>query len=192
MTERHSVGGAKLVFVGGIHGVGKSFLCTQLAEKLAATHRVAGDLLKEARQQALGPDKRVFDVAKNQDVLVEALEMTLRPGEKSLLDGHFVLVNGRMEIEEIPLRTFQAINPLGVVLVTDDPRKVAERLRERDGRFFESKFLDELQSRELAHASAICAALDIPFLRASQESLADHAVELNRILSWLERILGPQ
>lgn len=186
MTEELSVGGAKLIFVGGIHGVGKSSLCSWLCEKLGSEHLVAGDLLKAAKQQSQGPDKRVFDVERNQDVLVESLARNVRPGGKYFLDGHFVLVNGKSEIEEIQIRTFQAISPIAVVLVTEDPYLIAGRLGLRDGRTYQAGFLEALQNRESAHAKAVCRALQKTLLHARQGSGSDRDEILESVRRFLK------
>lgn len=77
MNPHSSLDSSNIIFIGGIHGVGKSFQCAKACEQLGVTHLVAGDLLKAEKQQSAGTDKRVTSVGQNQDVLVRALERVL-------------------------------------------------------------------------------------------------------------------
>jgi adenylate kinase len=173
MNPHSSLGGSTVIFVGGIHGVGKSFHCAKACERLGATHLVAGDLLKAEKQQSADTDKRVTSVGQNQDVLVRALERVLVPGRTYLLDGHFVLLNADGNITNIPSRTYETIAPTAVVLVVDDPAEISARLRQRDGRSYEPSFLQQLQDRELAHAREICFALEVPLLMVAPEAAVE-------------------
>lgn len=169
MNSNSSLCGSTIIFVGGIHGVGKSYQCANACEQLGATHLVAGDLLKAEKQQSADSNKRVTSIGQNQDVLVCALERVLVPGRTYLLDGHFVLMNAEGTISDIPSHTYETIAPRAVVLVVDEPSEIATRLRQRDGRSYEPAFLRELQDRETAHARVICDVLETPLLVVAPE-----------------------
>ena len=63
-----------IVFVGGIHGVGKTYLGEPVAKTLGVRHATASQLIREERGlQSWGSDKRVSDINDNQRALVSAM-----------------------------------------------------------------------------------------------------------------------
>lgn len=121
-----------VIFLGGVHGVGKSTLAA-LCKESGVEHLRASDLIKQASSEARFDErKRVKDVDGNQGILVRSLNARIAGGGKFLLDGHFTLFNTAGEIEEIPLATFQAIQPVGLGVVVDTPEVVIARLQARD------------------------------------------------------------
>lgn len=156
--------GPKILFVGGIHGVGKSTICAQVSAKLCVSHLIASDLIRAQKMGTLDIGKRVESVDRNQDVLVDALRSTLVPNRPYLSDGHFALLSPKEEIVDIPLSTFQAIGPVAISLIIDEPEGIAERLRGRDGQDYEVSLLTALQERERFNAEMVSSALGCPFL----------------------------
>src|SRR5258705_13818706 len=99
-----------LVFVGGVHGSGKTTLSRLLAGLIPASHVTAGSLIREASSAdhvvTVGTqDKAVPDVDANQAILLRGLAayqrrtaFDIRP---LLLDGHFTLVSASGAIESV-------------------------------------------------------------------------------------------
>lgn len=162
-----------LIFIGGIHGVGKSSFCSEIAAALNIQHFSAGELIRRQREVAALPDKRVFDVNGNQNLLVAAIE-ALSIGEASvLLDGHFCVLNSSEEIVRIPIRTFEQLAPLAVLVISDDIRKIQERLRFRDRKNHSIEILQALQDAELAHANDVCSAIKTTLRRVQPDMLSN-------------------
>lgn len=156
-----------LVFVGGIHGVGKSRICTALAQQLGVETITASTLIRQVRQQPTDAAKRVGDMAGNQDALCQALA-SYRPLSGALiLDGHCCLLDAQQQVIEVPLTTFSTMAPRAMVLIHDTIPAIQQRLNARDGLAFDATVLDTFQHAELRHANAICAALAIPLLRVT-------------------------
>lgn len=151
-----SLGGAKIIFVGGIHGVGKSTLCAQVCSRFGIEHLVAGDLIRAQRNATPTKAKAVNGVGENQDLLVQALRGVLVGGRTYLLDGHFALLAGDGLIADIPVDTYQAIAPVGVALVLGDPERIADRLSSRDGKAYDVALLRSLQGRERTNGLRVC------------------------------------
>ncbi len=155
----------KLVFVGGIHGVGKSTICSQVCATLDIEYISASQVIDDYRNRIskLNKDaeKRVFDINENQNILIKALKMVLAPKKKYLLDGHFTLFDSRGMVRTIPLATFKAIAPSVLVALTDNPALIKKRLQQRDGIEYDEKTLAHMQAKELEHAYGIGIQLDI-------------------------------
>ncbi len=164
MTGRMSLGGSRILLVGGVHGVGKSTLCAKVCSQVDGEHLVAGELIRTECKLPITVDKRVESVDRNQDVLVRALARVLLPGHRYLLDGHFALLTSNGLISDIPLETFEGISPISAVLIRDDPAAIAKRMKERDGRIYDETLIASLQEREFIHGEKVCVFLGIPLL----------------------------
>ena len=160
----------ELVFVGGIHGVGKTSIARRLAEMLPAVHVTAGTLIRETASAGhvvtVGVGKKaVPDVDGNQDVLLRGLaSFRGRIGAKQrlLLDGHFCLLDASGNITEISLDVFAAMRPAAVLLVTAEPETVHARLMQRDAESPPLDVVAQLSNREEARAVEVSTALSIP------------------------------
>ena len=68
----------KIIFVGGIHGVGKTTLCRKISEKLLLKHFSASDLISNLKSENIAKDKKVSDVNENQNILLESIKASER------------------------------------------------------------------------------------------------------------------
>lgn len=161
-----------LVFVGGIHGVGKSTLCSSATcQEVGFVHLTASDLIRKASSGA-SPwvDKKVSDIGENQEVLANVLSELRHKDKKYVLDGHFTLLDGMGNFQDIPLATFKAIHPDRLIVITELPKIVAQRLKNRDEQNYDEKLLSEMQNAEILHAQRIGKALKIPVQIISHSS----------------------
>lgn len=149
-----------LIFVGGIHGVGKSKFCGELAPIIGAGTLSAGDVLKAAGLQ--GSDKPVTDVAGNQAFVIDVVREHLLKTPDLLLDGHFALLRPGGAVSAIPFEVFDGLMPTALLVLTAPLHVVRERLFTRDGSEYPAETLKALQSLELAQAVAVAARLKIP------------------------------
>jgi adenylate kinase len=150
-----------LVFIGGIHGVGKGSICRKICEETNFIHLVASDLLKWG-EISDGDNKNVKDIETTQDRLILGLKRTIERNKHYLLDGHFCLFNSKGEVERIPKETFVKINPKLIVIVTHSVNKIQERLNKRDGKIYNLELLNKMQTMEVDYANLIASTLNIP------------------------------
>ena len=155
-----------IIFVGGIHGTGKTTLCRRLALVLSASHVTAGTLIRETANSKTTTtgirSKAVPDVNANQELLLRGL--ALYRGHTSgpiLLDGHFSLMEPGGTIVDIPQTVYVAIAPIALVLVEVDPLVVHSRLTGRDGTAPPLETIASLCQHERAHAELVSKALNI-------------------------------
>ncbi|MFG0321876.1 ATP-binding protein [Pseudomonas sp. zjy_15] len=122
-----------IIFVAGVHGVGKTHLCREMSGTVGVKHASASQLIKEEkRAETWGDDKIVTEIASNQDALTIAVDRILAQEGALVLDGHFVLKKAPGVFAEIPMETFQRLGPSAIVLIENEPQVVAQRLLQRD------------------------------------------------------------
>lgn len=156
----------RVLFVGGIHGVGKTVFCNALAKRMGVDHLSASDLILGIEREKSLP-KQVVDLKSNQDLLIQVLKKHLKANQRYLLDGHFCLLDEQSCISKIPFQTFKDIAPRGILVLHDDVLDIQTRLRNRDNREYDLASLQSLQESELLHAEQVATSLNIPFLTSN-------------------------
>lgn len=158
----------KVIFLGGIHGVGKSTFARELAERLGGETISASQLIREARNGELTWDssKRVSAISENQRLLVSAFQRRTWSATVVILDGHFTLMNKQGDIERLSEEVFEALFPSLLVVLTDSPESIAARLEQRDGVAHDIAHLEQLQDAEMQHARKVGHRLAIRTLEA--------------------------
>jgi len=155
----------KVVFVGGIHGVGKSTLCEAFSRTSGLLHVTASSIIRMASEEATrAQGKLVRDVEANQALLVAGVSRLGASGvaEAMLLDGHFTLGKHDGTIERIPTKVFSDLQVSSLVCLQDSPNEIASRLLARDGSVHSVADLSAFQEAELEHAAAVSNELNVP------------------------------
>lgn len=142
---------SQMVFVGGVHGVGKSTICRDVFDTLGYECVTASSLIS-AYGRETDHDKRVDHVEENQSLLLEALDKAKAKNGRLLLDGHYTLINGQGDIKPIDIEVFQAMRPNHLILIKGEPGLIAERLQSRDKKLWTKSFIAKFQEAEEAHA----------------------------------------
>jgi adenylate kinase len=152
-----------LIFLGGVHGVGKTSMCSDFGERYHVIVLSASAIIRSERQNP-APDTRttVQDVSSNQELLVRGVrrQRDFLPG-RYLLDGHFVLKTTAGNIEEIGVDIFSAMGVSQVVCLHDDATAIARRLSERDGLVQDVTAIAALQLAELNRAAVVSGSLGV-------------------------------
>lgn len=155
-----------IVFVGGVHGVGKSTCCAQVAQLTGCLHVTASEIIKRERSQAIASaGKLVADVDGNQRLLIRGFHtLRLQAGTMPiLLDGHFAMRDTLGEIQAVSVDVFRSLGVDRVVCLVDEPSAIAARIQQRDGTALANHEIAELQDAEMRHAKAAAVALGVPF-----------------------------
>jgi adenylate kinase len=161
-----------VIFLAGVHGVGKGFLGTHVANSMGITHLTASQLIREEKGQATwGVDKKISDLDDNQLALLRAVNQWRLTHEIILLDGHFVLRNALGVLTPLATLLFKELHLAGVVLLTEDENVIASRLALRDNRAPDVQVIFDLAEAELIHANLVCTALGIPLIVIRSPSL---------------------
>jgi adenylate kinase len=172
-----------IVFVGGIHGVGKTYLGAPTAKHLGIRHATASQLIREERGlQSWGADKRVKGIDENQAALISATNRLRSGGQKLLLDGHFVLRGATGELNEIAPQVFRDLKIGAVLLLHASVDVVFERLQARGDTSWTESELHMLTEREEAHARRVSADLDVTFRYLTAPSQNEFGDAISAIL----------
>ncbi|WPV00578.1 ATP-binding protein [Mucilaginibacter sp. cycad4] len=175
-----------IIFVGGIHGVGKSTICHRLVNALNINYLSASEVLKWKDINTDFKNKLVSDIPDTQDRLLRGLHNVVNHDHHYILDGHFCLFNKDGVATKVPLKTFSAINPIYLVVIVGDTAKVADGLKNRDEKTYSEKSLAYMQTMELHYAQEISTELSVPLFvyDTSQSDLS-----YNKLLSQLHESL---
>ena len=140
-----------IVFVGGVHGVGKSTCCQEVAERTGLQWLTASSLIKAEEQSAVAEhSKVVLDAVRNQQLLVRSVRKRMKRGhDRVILDGHFTLFTLSGTIETIEIDVFIQLGLERIVVLRDDPSAICGRLRERDGQDWSISMVDIHQNAEI-------------------------------------------
>ena len=128
-----------IVFVGGIHGCGKTTISQHIAVLLRAAHVTASELIRTAGSVEptfrTDVDKKVTQADINQALLLRSLHDYRTRCNRAviLLDGHFSLLDRLGAVTRIPVEVYEAIAPVAVLLIEADARVIQKRLTKRDG-----------------------------------------------------------
>jgi adenylate kinase len=154
-----------VIFVAGIHAVGKSTACKFASAKLGIPHYIASQIiLGEKTTSEPAGSKLVDDVAENQRLLIQGVSR-LSATRIILLDGHFTIRRkSDGAIETIPVEVFQEIQVKAVVVFTDEPAKIAERTFARDKVELSLESLYSHQEAEIKHAMLVSTTLALPIV----------------------------
>jgi adenylate kinase len=158
----------KLVFIGGVHGSGKTHLCTLLAPAIGATCYVASALLAEVQKPADAGAKTTLqttdvpNLSRNQELILQKIEERRHNNERLILDGHFCILTAGGDVEDVPIKYFKALRPTVLLLIDIPIREILVRLQRRGGTSFTDQQLATLVVREKAHAHAVSDAFSVP------------------------------
>lgn len=153
---------SKIIFIGGIHGVGKSTLCKRVSQNLGLETYSSGEIIKRGEDLT---NKDVYRIESNQNILLEGLKIILRQRDTILLDGHFVLITSDGKISKISLNTFRDISPVAIIMLEDEPSRIADRLFRRDMKQYSPSILSHLQDEEITYSDEVSKVLKIPYLK---------------------------
>jgi adenylate kinase len=151
-----------MIFVSGVHGVGKTYLCDILKKKFEIEAYSASQLISIQKGKQFSNDKLTHDIENNQDFLVAAVDELKEKGELFLLDGHFCLLDEKGCITRISKDVFFNMKPSLMILLTEDPKIIVERRFQRDGIRLNEKEIALFQESEILYAKEISNELKVP------------------------------
>ncbi|MCP5415191.1 MAG: AAA family ATPase [Chromatiaceae bacterium] len=153
-----------VIFVAGVHGVGKTTVCAHAVRSLGHAHYSASGLIKSEKANSMSETgKAVSDVDGNQALLIRGVEKACGQHQgRIILDGHFTLSKPDGRIEAVSVAVFSSLSLNGVVVYHDEPAAIVERLHRRDGERYRVDAIARHQDSELTHAQLVAAELGSP------------------------------
>ena len=173
-----------MIFLSGIHGVGKTFFCNLVKEELGIKSYSASQLIIEKRNKEFAMDKFVSDINDNQLLLIEAIDELRQNEEDFILDGHFCLLNTCGEVTRIPYNTFELLKPDTIILLTEKPDIIAERRFQRDGIIQDICEIRKFQEAEKQYAQEVSQNFRVPL------QISNGAYDLRHIVDFIKTVGG--
>ena len=157
----------KILFVGGVHGVGKTSFCKKVSEELNIDHYSASDLIKNVKNVKFPTNKHINEIGENQDSLVVAIDNNVNRETVCLLDGHFCLLDSHGKVVKVPMSTFLSISPITIIVLYDEPSNIYERIQTRDGKENGVDGIAKFQESEIKYSKLVSETLGTPYLLAN-------------------------
>ncbi len=152
-----------VIFVGGVHGVGKGTQCQLLSKRTGIPWFSASSIIKKEKQSAIATDtKAVADPTGNQNLLLRGVLRVLSTDATILLDGHFTILNATRSTVRIDVEVFAQLHLQRIVVLKDTPSKICDRLFQRDKREWDIGEVGLMQAAEISHAQMVATRLSIP------------------------------
>lgn len=171
------------IFVAGVHGVGKSYLCQQYSNAFSVVHESASNLIRKERAKAVWTvDKRVADIDENQIALQQAVGRIVSSGASLILDGHFVLINKDSDFVPIDISVFAGLNLTGVVLLEARSELILSRLNSRDSAV-SAVDIDFFLQAERTHAKLVCDELGLALAVLCEPTFSEFAKTIEGLFS---------
>lgn len=164
----------EIIFISGIHGVGKTTLCNQIKKHIEINNYSCSDIIKD-NSDYVETSKVISNAEKNQTILLDGLKKI--KDNKFLLDGHFFLIGKEDKIIELDKNVFFNIAPSIIINISCPVEVVKERLEYRDGKSFSLDLLNKLQSLESQGAKDIAEELDIPIYEYNSGDSIDELIK---------------
>ncbi|HYW58108.1 MAG TPA: ATP-binding protein [Polaromonas sp.] len=171
-----------VIFLAGVHGVGKGFLGTRVAKAVGVIHFTASQLIREEKGLATwGTDRKTSALDDNQVALIRAVSQKRLIHPKILLDGHFVLRNELGILTPLEKMVFRELHLTGVILLTEESNIIACRLAMRDGGATDVFAISELAEAESAHVQDVCHELGLPLTVINSPTEESLSVAIERL-----------
>ena len=165
-----------MIFISGVHGVGKSFFCDLVRERTGIESSSASKLITERKKAGFPASKLIPDIDENQQYLLDAVEELRASGKDFLLDGHFCLLDGNGTVTRISEDTFTTLHPDAIVLLTEDPAIIAERRGNRDGVVAMVDNIRAFQEEEIRYAQEIADLIKVPIKISKGSMDVEHTI----------------
>ncbi len=152
-----------IIFIGGVHGVGKGTICKKISVSKKITHLSASKVLKW-NEISTKENKLVKSLDTTQSRLIKGLDALIKNINTYLLDGHYCLLNSNSKPEKVSEKTFEIINPKVMAIVIEETEIIYERLKQRDGTKYSLSLLNEMQEMEIDYAKYLSSKFNKPYV----------------------------
>lgn len=167
-----------MIFLGGVHGTGKTSLCSKVHKRTGIPYFTASELIRDFKKNRLTQSKLTRNIDDNQHILIKSVEQI--PKKEFILDGHLCLLNENQQICKINRDIIKQLNPSIILVKTSMPNVIRERLIEQDGQSYDVDLITRFQDTELNYAQEMARFLDIPIVEITDSSSLEQVYEVIR------------
>jgi adenylate kinase len=176
----------QVIFIGGIHGVGKGTICRELERHFLIETVSASELLKWSEVSKVPGNKAVQNISDTQERLISGFNQL--KGSNYIIDGHFTLFDKDFNVIIVPDEVFQRIKPIHMCIIIDEPKEVAQRLLKRDGIIYDLNKLKDMQLMELDHAKYLSERMNTPLTIIKNGNIKSLLETLEKV--YQKRVVG--
>ena len=151
-----------MIFVCGVHGVGKTQYCKSLGRETGRRCFSASELILKRGKENFH-HKKVENIKLNQRFLIDEVEARKSTGIDFILDGHLCLLNQAGKIELINEAVIRALKIDLLIVLVDKPYAIQERMKQRDGILWDEQFIKVFQEKEIEYAQKLGVDLNIDY-----------------------------
>ncbi|GAB6150427.1 ATP-binding protein [Clostridium novyi] len=162
-----------IIFVSGIHGVGKTTFCKEISQKYGVEYYSASELISIASRKKF-TNKLTNNINNNQKFLMNSIKKILDKDKYYFLDGHFCLLDKNLCIKEIPIDTYQNIGIKSIIVLTDNIHNIYFKLKKRDNIKYNLDLIDSFQKEEIKYANKVALILNVPIIYVNIEDYDIH------------------
>lgn len=147
----------KTIFVGGIHGVGKTTACLDAKVEYGFELYQASDLLQRGKKLVSSSVSQNSSFEENQKIILSYF-LYLRGRKDNLnvvVDGHFALYDICGSIRTVSSDLFKRMKVDHFICIYDEVDSIWERLQMRDGNALSREKLGALQRVEVENAKKV-------------------------------------
>lgn len=170
-----------IIFIGGIHGVGKTILCKKVSEELNIAHYSCSELIRK-RVALDSVKKNVSDIPKNQNILLEAVEEFCSQEAELILDGHFCLKDKMGVVTNVPIDTFRELQIGSIIVLKSNPQMITKNLMSRDSIIYGLEDIRKFQEQEIVYSREVANFLGIDYI------VVDVSVEWNYFIEHVRNL----
>lgn len=138
----------KTIFVAGVYGVGKDYLCNKISEIIGVKKFSASQLISNINKENYERNKDVKNKAKNQIILIKEVHKLLQKYNTIILTGHMCILNKNMSIEELPQEVYDDLEITSMILLKNKTDVIIQNLMRRDKKVYNEILIDEFQRKE--------------------------------------------
>lgn len=176
-----------IIFIGGVHGVGKSQICKNIASKYSIPYFSSSDLIGWSKLNQNQKNKVVEDISYTQALLLKAIETIDTKSKVILLDGHFTLLTrSKHRFEKVGFDTFGLMNVKLIAVVTLNVQEIHTRLLKRDGVNYPIDVISKMQDTEIEHGESIALSKGIPFLKLENSITNELESQIQKVIRVYE------
>lgn len=157
-----------MIFLGGVHGTGKTSLCSKVHKRTGIPYFTASELIRDFKKNSLTQSKLTRNIDDNQHILIKCVEQI--PKIEFILDGHLCLLDENQQICKINRDIIKQLNPSIILIKTSMPNEIRKRLIERDGQSYDVDLITRFQDTELNCAQEMAIFLDVPMVEITDNS----------------------
>ena len=178
-----------MIFVSGVHGVGKSYFCKLVKDSVGIETYSASALISAKKRSGFSKEKLIPDIDENQQFLLWAVDELRTLCQNFILDGHFCLLNASGEVQRVPYDTFAMLKPDAIVLLTENPEIIASRRKRRDGIEVAIESIKYFQREERLYANEVAGNVNWMWLKSNDCWPGTHPMNFRYTRSQFEKIL---